>query len=178
MVKVLVGSENPVKIEATKEAFSKFFREVEVLGISVNPKVSSQPVNEETFEGAKNRAFELKRMNEERKLNANFFVGIEGGIIKLYAKWFSFGVICVMNKDGKIGYGITAMFQIPEKIVMELLSGKELGEVMDEITGENNIKRKEGAVGILTKRVINRKDLYYQAVVIALIPFLNEKFEF
>lgn len=178
MVKVLVGSENPVKIEATKEAFSKFFKEVEVIGIGVSSKVSNQPVNEETFEGAKNRAFELKRVNEERKLGANFLVGIEGGIIKLYAKWFSFGVVCITNEEGKIGYGTTTMFQIPESIVMKLLNGKELGEVMDEITGENNIKQREGAVGILSKNVISRKDLYYQAIVVALIPFLNEEFKF
>jgi hypothetical protein len=35
MIKVLVGSKNPVKLEATKEAFSKFFDRVEIVGIEV-----------------------------------------------------------------------------------------------------------------------------------------------
>ena len=42
MVKVLVGSRNPVKLEAAKKAFSIFFNEVEVAGIAVDSKVSSQ----------------------------------------------------------------------------------------------------------------------------------------
>ncbi len=75
-MKVLVGSRNPVKLEAAKEAFSKYFDAVEVVGISVNSKVSNQPVEDETFAGARNRAFELKRINEARELKAEFFVGI------------------------------------------------------------------------------------------------------
>lgn len=35
-MKILVGSQNPVKIEAAKEAFSKYFKKVEVAGIKVD----------------------------------------------------------------------------------------------------------------------------------------------
>jgi len=76
-VKVLVGSQNRVKLEATKEAFSRYFTEVEVIGIEVDSKVSSQPINEETFWGAKSRATELEKINRERGLNGRYFVGIE-----------------------------------------------------------------------------------------------------
>jgi len=47
-MKVLVGSKNPVKIEATKEAFKKYFDDIEV-----DSKVSKQPIGIETFVGAK-----------------------------------------------------------------------------------------------------------------------------
>ena len=50
---VLVASKNPVKIEATREAFSKYFENFEVMGIEVDSGVAKQPINEETFEGAK-----------------------------------------------------------------------------------------------------------------------------
>jgi len=42
-MKILVGSQNPVKIEAVKESFSKYFEKVEVAEIKVDSKVSSQP---------------------------------------------------------------------------------------------------------------------------------------
>ena len=64
-----------MKLEATKEAFSKYFNAVEVVGIGVNSKVPNQPIEDETFAGAKNRAFELKKINKERNFKAEFFVG-------------------------------------------------------------------------------------------------------
>ncbi len=177
-MKVLVGSENPVKIEAVKEAFSKYFKNVEVIGIKVDSKVPAQPINNETFEGAKNRALELKRINEEKNLNAKFFVGIEGGIIKIYSKWFAFGGMCIIDEEGRMGFGTSPHFELPEKIVKELLNGIELGDVMDKITGKHNIKQKEGAIGIFTKGKMNRKNLYVQGLIVALVPFLNEDLYF
>lgn len=50
---------------------------------------------------------------------------------------------------------------------------KRVGEVMDKITGRKNVKKQEGAVGILTKRKVSRKDLYKHGVLMALIPFLS-----
>jgi inosine/xanthosine triphosphatase len=177
-MKVLVGSKNPVKIEAVKEAFSKYFDDVKVIGIEVESKVSNQPINDETFEGAKNRALELKRTSKEKNLNARFFVGIEGGIIKLYSKWFASGVMCIIDERGRVGFGMTPHFELPEDITKQLLSGVELGDVMDKITGEYNTKQKSGAIGFFTKGVMDRKNLYVQGLIVALIPFINENLYF
>ncbi len=178
MMKVLVGSENPVKIEATREVFSKYFGETEVTGIEVSSKVSAQPVNEETFEGAKNRALELKKLSEEKKLGADFFVGIEGGITKLYSKWFALGVGCVIDNQGRIGYGVSPYFELPQSIIEQLLSGNELGEVMEKISGKDNIRQREGAIGFLSKGMMNRKDLYIHSLIVALVPFSNKDLYF
>ena len=62
-MKVLVGSQNPAKIEATKEVFRKYFGQTNVIGINVSSEVSAQPVDEEMFEGAKNRALQLKKLS-------------------------------------------------------------------------------------------------------------------
>lgn len=177
-MKVLVGSENPVKIEAVREAFSKFFDGVEVVGIKINPRVPDQPINDETFEGAKNRALELKRINEKKNLKADFFVGIEGGIIKLHSRWFAFGVMCVIDKKGRVGYGTSPFFELPESVIEKLLKRIELGDVMDEIRGEHNTKQKDGAVGFFTHGRMKRKDFYVHGLVLALIPFINEEFYF
>jgi len=177
-MEVLVGSENPVKIEAAKEVFSKYFGRVKVTGIEVSSKVSAQPIDEEAFEGAKNRALGLKKLNEEKNLGADFFVGIEGGITKLYSKWFALGVGCVIDNQGEIGYGVSPCFELPESIVEQLLSGSELGEVMEEISGKDNIRQQEGAIGFLSKGVIDRKNLYIHSLIVALVPFLNKELYF
>lgn len=181
-MKVLVGSRNPVKLEATKEAFSKYFDAVdlEVVGIEVNSKVSNQPIEDETFTGAKNRVLELKEINEERDLDAKFFVGIEGGIKRLFGRWFTFGVIYIMDDNGRIGYGTSPFFELPSQITEELLKGKgiELGDVMDNLIGEKNTKERQGAVGYFTKGVMDRKRYYVDGLIVALIPFLSEDLYF
>ncbi len=73
-MKILVGSKNPVKLNAVKEAFSLYFENIEIVSISVPSNVSDQPINEETYEGAKNRATELQKINSNKNWNADFFV--------------------------------------------------------------------------------------------------------
>lgn len=177
-MKVLVGSRNPVKLAATAEAFSKYFDAVDVSGINVDSKVSNQPVGNETFAGARNRAFELSRLNEERNFGAEFFVGIEGGIKKLYDRWFTFGVMCIMDDKRRTGYGTSPFFELPTHITEELLNGVELGDVMDNLIGEKDTKETQGAVGHFTKGVMDRKDFYVAGLIVALIPFLNPELYF
>jgi non-canonical (house-cleaning) NTP pyrophosphatase len=41
------------------------------------------------------------------------------------------------------------------------------------VFGQNNTKQKMGTVGVLTENVIDRTEYYKQAVIFALIPFIN-----
>lgn len=177
-MKVLVGSQNPVKIESVKEAFLKYFEDVEVIGIKVDSKVPSQPVNNQTFEGARNRALELKKINQEKNIGAKFFVGIEGGIIEIFSRWFAFGGMCIIDDGGRVGFGTSPHFELPDDIAKKLLSGVELGDVGDSLAGEHNTKQKSGTIGILTKGVMDRKAIYTQGLIMALVPFVNENLYF
>ena len=42
-MKILIGTKNPGKIEGAKQAFEKYFDEVEIEGISVDSNVGDQP---------------------------------------------------------------------------------------------------------------------------------------
>ena len=46
-MKVLMGTKNPGKIEGAKQAFERYFNNVEIEGIPVNSDVGDQPLNEE-----------------------------------------------------------------------------------------------------------------------------------
>lgn len=178
-MKVLVGSLNPVKIECVREAFLKYFDNLEIIPLEVSSKVSNQPINEETYAGAKNRVLELKEINDFRKLEADFFVGIEGGIINNNSSWFAFGGICIMDKRERMSFSSSSQYPLPESFIKELLKGNcELGDLMDNLTGQKNSKQKDGGVGFLTKGHMTRKSLYVPGLITALIPFMNESLYF
>ena len=175
LMNVLVGSTNPTKIDAVRLGFAYYFPEVAVQGYDVSSDVAAQPVGEQTFEGARNRVLRLREMSPEQHSKGDYFVGIEGGIEQLCAKWFSFGVICIMDREGRIGWGTSSYFQLPKGIVEELRRGKELGDIIDAYTGVEHTKLKNGAIGFLTRDVITRTSLYVPGVVTALIPFVNKE---
>ncbi len=170
---VLVGSKNPVKIDSVTKAFSLYFKNISVLGVDVNSNVSAQPVNEKTFKGAKNRCLELINYAKQNNLDVDYFVGIEGGISLIHDVWFSYGCVCIANKEQNFGFGTSPMFMLPNNIIDRLLNGEELGLVMDDLFNHNNSKQSLGAIGILSNGVMNRTDLYYYGVITALIPFIN-----
>ncbi|RMG68213.1 MAG: inosine/xanthosine triphosphatase [Calditrichaeota bacterium] len=173
-VRVLVASTNPVKVQAAQEAVRKCCPRVVVEGHRVASGVAAQPCNEETFTGARNRVEQLAGLG----LEADFLIGIEGGIVQLYRRWFALGVICVRHRSGREAFGTSPAFELPEPIVRQLLSGKELGTVMDELTGRHNTKQQMGAIGILTGGVMDRKSLYVQGLITALVPLLNPRLYF
>jgi len=170
-MKIIVGSVNPVKINAVREAFLKYYKDFLVEGIKVDSFVHRQPKNYETFEGAENRALELVKINNTEMLQADFFVGIEGGIMKHVDKWFAFGCMCIIDKKMNKSFGTSPHFQIPNEVAVRLLAGEELGEVMDEIMKMKNTKQNLGAIGFFTNGVINRTQLYVPGIIAALIPF-------
>ncbi|NOX19219.1 MAG: inosine/xanthosine triphosphatase [Chlorobi bacterium] len=175
---ILIGSTNPVKINATKKAFARFYEGVSVKGVSVSSGVSDMPINEETTKGAFNRANELTRLNERKSLNADFFVGIEGGIGKFFGEWFSFGMMCVIDREGKRSFGSSPHFQLPPSVIKRLLNGVELGDVMDEISKTHNSKQKFGAIGFFTNGVMDREELYAAGLTAALAPFQHKNLYF
>ncbi len=176
--KVLIGSENRVKIESTRQSFSRFFSPLEIYGLSVDSGVSAQPFNQDTFVGAKNRAEHAKRINNEQHLNANFFVGIEGGVLQLQNRWFQFTVIHILDQQHRESVGTSGLYELPNWIVEKLWEGIELGHIIDELTGDFNTKEKQSASGFFTKGAIDRLQNYTQAVTFALIPFLQDSLYF
>ena len=51
--------------------------------------------------------------------------------------------------------------------------GMELGHAMDELTGQRETKLGAGAVGILTRGLVDRQHAYEVLVAYALAPFIG-----
>ena len=173
MIKVAVGSENPIKINAVKSAFEKVFGvEIEVVGVSVSSGVSDMPLSfEEMVEGAKNRAERARK-----ELDADFGVGLEGGFEHEEIGTFLSGFAAVIDRQEVWGYAQGRGLLMPEKIVKRVKEeGKELGDVMDELRGLKNTKQHEGCVGFMTDNLIPRQEAFEGTVIYALSRFTKKE---
>ncbi|AIY89782.1 inosine/xanthosine triphosphatase [Geoglobus acetivorans] len=170
-MKIAVGTKNPAKIEGVKRAFEKFFHDVQVVPREGISGVSDQPFGAETIEGAVNRA------RNAYSEDLDFSVGIEAGLFELpftLTGYIDFQVACVFDGEHyTIGFG--PGFEYPPLVVREVLNGKEVGDVMEVLTGIENLGKKQGAIGFLTKNAITRSMLSEIAVTMALIPWLNRE---
>ncbi len=170
---VAVGSTNPVKINAVKSAFKSVFpdKKLKFIFAEVKSDVSKQPKSDkESIKGARNRAKKALKL-----FKANFGVGLEGGLQKVDDRWFDSGWAVVINKEGFEGIGSSLKMQTPEKMMKLIRKGKELGEVDDIFFKRKDSKKKEGHFGLMTKKLINRKDGYIDAVISALVRFNHPK---
>jgi inosine/xanthosine triphosphatase len=173
MKKVIVASTNPVKIEAAQIGFAKMFpnESFDVKSVSAPSEVSDQPMSSaETLKGAANRVRNVSKLVPD----ADYWIGIEGGVEDANEELEVFAWVVVKAGDGKMGKGKTGSFFLPQKIAELVRQGVELGEADDIVFGRTNSKQANGAIGILTNDALTRTTYYEPAVIMALIPFKNE----
>ena len=172
MPKIAVASQNPVKARAALQAFQSLFaeRSFEVTGVAVPSGVADQPMSlAETMLGAQNRAEHARAALPD----ADYWVGIEGGIEDTALGMICFARVHIIGRDGQVGRGQTAVFTLPHEIAELVRGGIELGHADDRVFQRDNSKQANGAIGLLTGDVIDRQAYYVQAVIMALLPFKN-----
>ncbi len=169
MKKVIVASENPVKIEATRLGFETMLQgPFQFSGSPIPSGVSDQPMSDaETLRGAINRADTASEQYPE----ADYWVGLEGGLEETNKEMYAFAWMIIKSKSGQIGKGKTATFFLPPDMAELVRQGKELAHVTDEIFKETNSKQKQGTISFLTGGAIDRTKYYLNAIIIALMPF-------
>jgi len=171
-LKILMGTENPGKIEGARQAFEKYFENVQIQGISVCSEVGEQPINEQIFQGAKNRVKNLKKYAIENEIEADYYIASEAGITNLLGEWIDINTAIVENKEGFQSIGTSQGFQVPEKYLEEI-KATELGKVMDSVFRGKELGKGKGGISILTKDVVTRVDLTRNAFIMALIEHIN-----
>jgi inosine/xanthosine triphosphatase len=173
---IIVGSTNPVKINSVLHGFKAMFpqEQFEIKGISIVSGVPDQPEgDEETFRGARQRT----EAAFQEVPDADFCVGIEGGIEHKDDETQAFAWVVIRAREGKLGKGRTATFFLPKQIALLIREGKELSAAVDEVFGKEDSKHhKLGSVGFLSGGVVDREGYYAEAVKLALIPFRSPDF--
>lgn len=174
-MKVIVGSQNPVKINAVKNVLEKIYGETEVTGIDVESEVSDQPFGkDETIQGAVNRA--KNAYSDEFDIS----VGIESGLIEISNSITGYIDLqwCAIFDGKRTTLGVSSGFEYPPLVIEEVLKGVEVGDVMDKVTGVDNLGHKQGAVSYLSKGMLDRTENTEQCVLTAMIPRMNKEIYF
>jgi inosine/xanthosine triphosphatase len=127
--------------------------------------------DKECITGARNRAQAALEMT-----GSDMGVGLEGGVNSGPVGLMLLGWVAIIDSNGREGVGGTARIPLPQGIARRVRDGDELGDVIDEILGEEDIKMRGGTVGALTSGLVLRKDAFAMAVAFALSPFLVPSF--
>lgn len=99
-MKVLIGTKNSGKIEGARRALEKYYDNIDIEGITVSSGVNEQPLNDEIYNGAKNRVDNLIKYANENGIDATYFLGIESGITNLLGKWVITSIAVIKDKNG------------------------------------------------------------------------------
>lgn len=170
-IDIAVGSANPVKVEAVRNVMERIFGQVRIFAYDVSSGVPEQPFGDQTQEGAKNRA---KAAIHDHALS----VGIEAGVFEMFGTLYDFQYCAVLDKDGRYTIGTGSGFRYPDSVVELVRNGKTVGEAMKIVYGETNAGKTMGAIGILSKGLLDRRSLTEQSVLAAMIPRIwDEKHE-
>jgi inosine/xanthosine triphosphatase len=104
---------------------------------------------------------------------ADYWVGVEGGVEADEREMSAFAWIVVESASGTTGKARSGTFLLPPIVSDLVRRGVELGEADDRVFGRTNSKQGNGAIGLLTDDVIDRVALYEHALILALVPFKN-----
>jgi inosine/xanthosine triphosphatase len=162
-------------------AIDPSWADTNVVARRVEVSVPAMPLTDwQLMQGARERAFAAQESLRHRRLEADIYVGLEGGFhsISIEGEWHTFLRGWAYATDGadKGAIGAAPSISVPAGIVKSVVEGrKELGVVIDEVTGGRDIRSKQGAWGVLTKDLVTRSLSFELALIAAFAPFYNPK---
>ncbi len=175
---VIVGSTNPIKVEPVRTVLARAFSEARVVSVNVSSGVPEQPIGlEQMRQGARNRAAgalkELLTQVPAADGKLCWGVGLEGGVdFEDEVAWLT-GVVAIVTNSGRSSLGWSPRCPLPPRVAAGLRAGRELGPIMDNLTGVSDSKTKQGAIGYLTNGLAPRSLSWEIAFACALAPFLH-----
>lgn len=171
-MQIIVGSKKSPKVQAVEESFRAVFpnEEISIDGVATDSGVSSHPTSaDDTLAGALNRAEHARRLVSD----ADYYVGIEGGLVKVVDRVWEVGVIAVIHSSGVVSTGVSAGIEVRGAILEAIESGTELSDVIEQKFGIESIGATNGFYGLATNDLVTRQAAYEQAITFALAPFLH-----
>ena len=174
-MKVLIGTKNQGKIEGSKRALAKYFENIDITGIPVKSEVGEQPINDEIYNGAKNRVKNLKEYAKENKIEADLYLSIESGINNSLGRWMITNIAVIEDNTDFESYGTSPSFPVPDRYVKKIIE-TDLSQVMNAVfTKDDERHNKGGAIQLLTHNNISRLDMTEYAFIMALTKYVNKE---
>jgi inosine/xanthosine triphosphatase len=182
---VALGSARAAKIMAVRAACARVaaadarWARAEVVARAVETSAPRMPLTDmQLMRGARERADAVRGLLAAEGQPADFYLGLEGGFhsITFGGRRHTFLQGWAYASDGARGFfGTAPAVTVPVEIVNRVeRTGRELGEVMDEVAGEHDVRSRQGAWGVLSRGLLTRAMSFETALVAALAPFYNK----
>lgn len=169
---VVVGSTNPTKVGAVRRVAGAAWPGVAVVARDVPSGAPAQPLGAgETEAGARQRA-RLALASTEGA--ADLGIGLEGGVDPA---GFLLSACCVRDRHGRESVAWSLRMPLPPAVIRAVLAGEELGPLLERLGGVPGIGRGPGAVGLFTRGLVDRTQLWEMAVAGALAPWLTPRWD-
>ena len=184
---IALGSDRASKIMALRASIARVasidsdWAGANVVARRVPSNVPTMPLTDwQLMQGAQERALAVRESLNSRRLAADIYVGLEGGFhsVSIEGEWHTFLRGWAYATDGERGaFGAAPSISVPREIVKRVVEGRrELGVVIDEVTGGRDLRSKQGAWGVLSRDLVTRSMSFELALVAAFAPFYNPKF--
>ena len=183
---IALGSARSAKIMALRAACARVaecdprWRQAELVARPVETGVARMPLSDtQLMRGARNRAEAVRALLSSEGRAADLYVGLEGGFHSItfegHRQTFLHGWAYATN--GARGYfGHAPAVTVPPSLVARVEgTGRELGEVIDEVAGSTDVRSREGAWGVLSRGLLTRAMSFETALVAAFAPFYNAR---
>ncbi len=164
-----LGSTNRAKVAAAEAAVLSVSSGI-VTGVSVTSGVAEQPMSdEETRAGATGRARAALIHGQQQKIGGLLLgMGLEGGVVEQSDGLWNTVWAVVVDEQGDVFAANGSRFRIPERIAQSIRDGREMGPLLAEITGVDDIRSKGGFIGAITESWVTRTQEYTNLATLAL----------
>jgi inosine/xanthosine triphosphatase len=185
-MKIALGSDRVAKIMAVRASVARIaeidsaWADASVVARPVETNVPAMPLTDwQLMEGARERALAVRDLLRQRQLDAELYVGLEGGFhsISIEGEWYTFLRGWAYATDGKReSFGAAPSIAVPPALARSVIEGRrELGLVIDEVSGRRDVRSREGAWGVLSRDLVTRSMSFELALIAAFAPFYNSK---
>ena len=185
-MKIALATTRASKVSAVHAAVTRIgeidsgWRSAEIIPLAVETDSPAMPLSdEELMLGAKSRVEALKNLLHREDKAAQFYVGLEGGFhtIELVNQKHTFLRGWAFVTDGsRESFGASPSITVPHPIVKRVVEEtRELGDVIDEVAGQSDVRSRQGSWGIFSRDLLTRSMSFELALIAAFAPFYNKK---
>ncbi len=164
-----IGSTNPAKVAAVREALATLAPACAVVPVDVPSGVGHQP-----FGDVATRAGALERARKALvATGAEIGFGLEGGVELDGTRVWLLSWVAAVDPAGREGYASGLRMLLPASLAAGLRAGDELGTLVDQLFGVKDSKIASGAIGLLTAGAVSRTDAFADLVAMSLAPWIH-----
>ena len=170
-VRAAIATRNPGKLRPAQRAL-RYLCGASIVMVDPPNGLPPQPVGSiEVVRGALARARKAFKELGGRGLG----IGVEAGLLEFYTStgYIEGQVAIVIGPGERASIGLSAAFELPHWIVARMKRGEELGRIYRARRSVGDIGESIGYIGVSTWGLVSREDLTFQAVAMALVPWVR-----